>query len=160
LLSKIQGKSFQLAQLSYLLSSNLMKFKRFHDSLKYNELAIKISEEVDEKHPVVALFYRDKALINKFLGHQDKAILYSLKDIEILEKHAGKYDDLLPDSYFSLSKTYEQQKNYEKAVEYNLKAIQFETKRKKKRSLNLSGLYHNLAYYYVKLNNLKMPVSL
>ncbi len=155
LLSNIQGKSFQLAQLSYLLSSNLMKFKRFQDSLKYNELAIKISEAVDEKHPVVALFYRDKALIHKFLGNPEKAILYNLKDIEILEKHAGKYDDLLPDSYFSLSKTYEQQKNYEKAIEYNLKAIQFETKRKKKRSLNLSGLYHNLAYYYIKLNNLK-----
>ncbi len=155
LLSSVQGNSFQLAQLSYLLSSNLMKHKRFHDSLKYNELAIKISEDVDKKHPVVALFYRDKAMIHKFLGNPEKAILYSLKDIEILEKHAGKYDDLLPDSYFSLSKTYEQQKNFEKAVEYNLKAIQFETKRKKKRILNLSGLYHNLAYYYVKLNNLK-----
>ena len=155
LFAKIQGKSFQLAQLSYLVSSNLMKFKKFQEALKYNELAIKISEEVDEKHPVVALFYRDKALLHKFLGEPDKAIHYSLKDIEILEKHAGKYDDLLPDSYFSLSKTYEQQKNYQKAVEYSLKAIQFETKRKKKRSLNLSGLYHNLAYYYVKLNNLR-----
>jgi tetratricopeptide (TPR) repeat protein len=155
LLSKIKGRTFQLAQLSYLLSSNFMKFKKFNDALKYNELAIKISKDVDEKHPVVALFYRDKALLYKFLGEPDKAILYSLKDIEILEKHAGKYDDLLPDSYFSLSKTYEQQKNYEKAVEYSLKAIRFESKRKRKRSLNLSGLYHNLAYYYIKLNNLE-----
>ena len=155
LLDNISGNSFQLAQLSYLVSSNLIRYKKFEESLKYNEQAIKISEAVDKKHPVVALFYRDKALIYKFLGNSEKAIVYSLKDIEILEKHAGKYDDMLPDSYFSLSKTYEQQRNYEKAAEYGLKAIQFEQRRKKKRTLNLSGLYHNLAYYYVKLNKMK-----
>jgi len=155
LLANISGQSFQLAQLSYLLSSALLRFKKFEESLKYNGLAIKISETVDEKHPVVALFYRDKALIHKFLGDSEKAVIYSLKDIEILEKHAGKYDDMLPDSYFSLSKTYEHQRNYEKAAEYGLKAVQLEKKRKKRRTLNLSGLYHNLAYYYVKLNNMK-----
>lgn len=153
LLSKINGHSLQLARLSYLVSKNLVKFKKYEMALKYNQKAIKISESIDKRHPVVALFFRDKAQIYKILGDKDKALLYSLKDIEILEKHAGKYDDLLPDSYLSISKTYEAREDYEKAAEYGLKAIEFEKKKKRKKTLNISGLYHNLAYYYLKLNN-------
>lgn len=155
LLKKISGNSFHLAQLSYLLSTSLTNYQKYDEALIYNQRAIEISEKIDKKHPLVALFYRDKAAIYKKLGDSVNAIFYSLKDIEILEKHAGKYDDLLPDSYFALSKTYEGIHNYEKAVEYNLKAIQFEKKRKRRKTLNISGLYHNLAYYYVKQNKLK-----
>lgn len=154
-IQKVSGNTFHLAQLSYLLSTNLIKYQQYEDALLYNQRAIQISEAIDSKHPIVALFYRDKAYIYKKLGDTVNAIFYSLKDIEILEKHAGKYDDLLPDSYFALSKTYEGIQNYEKAVEYNLKAINFEKKRKRKKSLSISGLYHNLAYCYVKQNKLK-----
>jgi tetratricopeptide (TPR) repeat protein len=154
LFQKISGKSFHLAQLSYLLSSNLVRFKKFEEALKYNQLAVDISESIDRRHPSIAIYYRNKALIHKKLGDSEMSIYYSLKDIEILELNAGRYDDLLPGSYFNLSKTYEDLHNYEKAIEYNLKAIQVEKKRKPQRFINLSGLYHNLAYYYMKLNNL------
>jgi len=152
---KISGKSFHLAQLSYLLSTNLTNYQKYEEALIYNQRAIIIAESIDKRHPLVALFYRDKASIYKKIGDSENAIFYSLKDIEILEKHAGKYDDLLPDSYFALSKTYEGVHNYEKAVEFNLKAIQFEKKKKRSKKLNISGLYHNLAYYYMKQNKLK-----
>jgi len=155
LFENISGVSFHLAQLSYLLSSNLVKFKKYDEALKFNQLAVDISEKIDKKHPSIAIFYRNKALIHKKLGDTNLSIYYSLKDIEILEQNAGKYDDLLPGSYFNLSKTYEDLHNYEKAIEYNLNAIQFEKKRKPLRSINLSGLYHNLSYYYMKLNNLR-----
>jgi len=155
LFQKVSGNTLHFAQLSYLLSTNLIKFRKYDDALKFNQKAIQISEAIDRKHPIVALFYRDKAYIYKKLGDTINAIFYSLKDIEILEKHSGKYDDLLPDSYFALSKTYEGIQNYEKAVEYNLKAINFEKKRKQKKALSISGLYHNLAYCYVKQNKLK-----
>ncbi len=155
LLKKISGHSFHLAQLSYLLSSNLVKYKKYDEALKYNQLAVEISEAIDKKHPSIAIFYRNKALIHKKLGDTSLSIYYSLKDIEILEQNVGKYDDLLPGSYFSLSKTYEEIRNYEKAIEYNLKAIQFEKKRKPERSANLIGLYHNLSYYYMKINNMR-----
>lgn len=154
LFEKIDNHSLHLAQLSYLLSSNLIKYKRFDEALQYNQLAVDITQQIDNKHPLVALFYRDKAYIHKKMGDTGKAIYYSLKDIEILERFEGKYDDLLPDSYFALSKTYEGIRNYEKAVEYNLKAIKFEKKRNNNKSVKLSSLYHNLAYYYLKLNNL------
>jgi len=154
LLDKINKNSLHLAQLCYLLSSNLLSHNKLDEALSYNQLAVDISVEIDDRHPLVALFYRDKAYIHKKLGDPDKAIFYSLKDIEILERYEGKYDDLLPDSYFALSKTYEAVQNYNKAVEYNLKAIKYEQKRNPKRSLNLSFLYQNLAYYYAKLNNL------
>jgi tetratricopeptide (TPR) repeat protein len=154
LLDKINKNSLHLAQLCYLLSSNLIRFNKFDEALVYNQMAVEISEKIDNRHPIVALFYRDKAFIHKKLGDANKSIYYSLKDIEILERSAGKYDDLLPDSYFALSKTYEGIHDYQKAVEYNLKAIKYEKKRSRKKSINLSNLYHNLAYYYVKLNNL------
>jgi len=152
--TNISGTSLKLAQLSYLLSSNLFKYKKYQDALKYNQLAVDISEKIDKKHPSIAIFYRNKAIIHKKLGDNNLSIYYSLKDIEILELNAGKYDDLLPSSYYSLSKTYEDAHDYEKAIEFGLKAIHFEKKRKTVKSLNLSGLYHNLAYYYMKLNNL------
>jgi tetratricopeptide (TPR) repeat protein len=154
LLSRINKNSLHLSQLSYLLSSNLILHNKLDDALKYNQMAVDISEKIDNSHPLVALLYRDKAYIYKKLGNSEKAIQYSLKDIEILEKYQGKYDDLLPDSYFALSKTYEGIHNYQKAVEYNLKAIKYEQKRTKQRTLSLSYLYQNLAYYYAKLNNL------
>jgi tetratricopeptide (TPR) repeat protein len=154
LLQKIKKNSLHLAQLSYLLSSNLINYKKYDEALYYNALAVEISERIDEHHPLVALFYRDKAFIHKKLGNHKKAIIYSLKDIEILERHEGKYDDLLPDSYFALSKTYEVAHDYKKAIEYNLKAIKYEQMRSQKRTLNLSYLYQNLAYCYAKLNNL------
>jgi tetratricopeptide (TPR) repeat protein len=154
-LRKINKNSLHLAHLSYMLSSNLIKYNKFDEALQFNQMAVDISEQIDNRHPLVALFYRDKAYIHKKLGNPVKAIYYSLKDIEILERHAGKYDDLLPDSYFALSKTYESIQDYKKAVEYNLKAIKYEKRRTRKKSLNLSSLYHNLAYYYAKLNNLQ-----
>jgi hypothetical protein len=154
LLQKIKKNSLHLAQLSYLLSSSLVSYKKYNEALYYNELAVEISERIDERHPLVALFYRDKAYIHKKLGNPKKSIIYSLKDIEILERHEGKYDDLLPDSYIALSKTYEVVHNYKKAIEYNLKAIKYEQKRTSERPLNLSYLYQNLAFYYAKLNNL------
>jgi tetratricopeptide (TPR) repeat protein len=153
LLERIDKKSLHLAQLSYLLSSNLIRHNKFQEALRYNQLAVEISEEIDDRHPLVALFYRDKAYIYKKMGDHEKAIYYSLKDIEILERHQGKYDDLLPDSYFALSKTYEMVRNYNKAVEYNLKAIQYAQDAQRK-SNKLSYLYQNLAFYYAKLNNL------
>jgi len=155
LIPKINGHSFHLAQLSYLLSSNLVKYKKYEEALKYNQLAVEISESIDKKHPSIAIFYRNKALIHKKLGDNNLSIYYSLKDIQILEQNAGKYDDLLPGSYFNLSKTYEDIQNYEKAIEYNLKAIQFEKKRKPERYINLTGLYHNLSYCYMKMNNMR-----
>jgi len=79
-----------------LLSSNLIKHNKYEEALRFNQLAVEISEKIDKKHPIVALFYRDKAFIHKKLGDAGKAIYYSLKDIEILERSAGKYDDLLP----------------------------------------------------------------
>ncbi len=155
LLPMINGHSFHLAQLSYLLSSNLVKYKKYEEALKYNQLAVEISESIDKKHPSIAIFYRNKALIHKKLGDNNLSIYYSLKDIQILEQNGGKYDDLLPGSYFNLSKTYEDVQNYEKAIEYNLKAIQFEKKRKPERYHNLTGLYHNLSYCYMKMNNMR-----
>lgn len=155
ILSKINGETLHLAQLSYLFSSNMVKFKLYSDALKYNQLAIDISEVVDKKHPVVALFYRDKSLIYKKLGRLNDAISSSLKDVEILETHSGKYDHLLSDSYLALSKTYEGVQNYEKAAEYNLKAIQYKKKKRVKQgAMDISGLYHNQAYYYVRMNNM------
>jgi hypothetical protein len=155
LLERINTESLHLAQLSYLLSTNLIKFSKFNEALKYNQLAVDISEKIDNQHPLVALFYRDKALIYKKLGNTNKAVYYNLKDIEILERQHGRYDHLLPDSYIALSKTYESMRDFHKAVEYNLKAIHFEQNKRRRKSNNLSYLYQNLAHYYSKLNNLK-----
>jgi tetratricopeptide (TPR) repeat protein len=155
LLNNMKANSLHMAHLSFVLSNNLVHFKKFEEALKYNQMAVEISESIDNRHPSIAIYYRNKAVIHKKLGNTQMSIFYSLKDIEILEKNAGRYDDLLPGSYFNLSKTYEDIHNYEKAIEYNLKAIQFEKKRKHQRFVNLSGLYHNLAYYYLKVNNLQ-----
>lgn len=154
-LKKIAQPSIHLAQLSYMLSSGLFKINKLDEALEYNQLAVEISEKIDKSHPVVALYYRDKAHIHKKLGDPWKAIIYGLKDIEILEKYPGKYDELLPESYYALSKAYEMAQNYQKAVEYNLKAIKFEKRRLTRKNPNLSRLYHHLAHYYLKLNNLE-----
>jgi tetratricopeptide (TPR) repeat protein len=155
LLERIKKDNLHLAHLSYLLSSNLIRYNNYKEALKYNELAVEISEKIDKTHPLVALFYRDKAYIHRKLGNSKKAICYNLKDIEILELQGGKYDELLTDSYYAISKTYESIRNFDKALEYNLKAIKFEKKKNTNNSSNLSGLYQNLANYYSKLNNLQ-----
>ena len=86
LLDKINKNSLHIAQLSYLLSSNLIRYNKYAEALIYNQMAVEISEKIDSRHPLVALFYRDKAFIHKKLGDSNKAIYYSLKDIEILEE--------------------------------------------------------------------------
>ncbi|MFN8258707.1 MAG: tetratricopeptide repeat protein [Bacteroidales bacterium] len=154
LLHKIDKYSVHLAQLYYKLALVLQKFGEISKALEFNQKAIEISESIDGKHLLTALYYRNMAEVYKKMGNAKMAVICSLRDIEILEKNAGKYDEFLPGSFYKLSKTYEEIRDYDKAIEYNLKAIQSEENRIHPRFFNLSGLYHNLAFYYVKTNNL------
>jgi hypothetical protein len=153
-LELVSKNSLHIANLSYVLSCNFMHQGNYTQALKYNQMALDISEKIDHTHPLVAHFCRDRANIHNKLGEPEKAIFYGLKDIEILEMHQGKYDDYLPDSCFTLSKTYEGVQNLKKAVEYNLKAIKYEQNRSASNLQNLCNMYHNLASYYARLNNI------
>ncbi len=116
--------------------------RNFEKAVKFGKLAIKIIKKHDNIHYDLAFYYTNMAIIHQNMGDFNNALMYSKKDINVCKQlpFISKYSII--NSYNVISTTYKELNNYEKSIEYRLKAIKMAE----------SVSHPKLGHYYQKIS--------
>lgn len=155
LVTNLNAPSKQLASFSNNLAVYFDLINNYNKSLKYTSKAIAIQQQLDDLNRDLCFYYNNQAIAYRKLGDYKKSLKASRRSINIAEKDEQIDGKLLANTYNILSATYDKLKSYSRAIEYNLKAIDFGEVAYKGNHIKLAGYYYDTAVSFYNSTNFR-----
>lgn len=160
IISTSTKKTLSLAGLCESLSDIYTIKANFKKALKYQEIALEISETLlDKEDQQLAQIYNNTAIVYSGQGMVLKAIEYMMKSLEINKLILEENNPELASNYNNISIMYREVGRIQEALEYQKKALEIDKKFYGENHLVLSGDYCNLAIIYHTLGDLEKALE-
>ena len=140
----------------------LLKISNIYEKLNKFDICIEIHTQVihtretiyGKKDKNMGLYYNNQAMLLRKNNKLDDAIIFHLEANKLFSQKKPEKNDVLAKSYSNTANTYEIMKNYQKAIEFQEKALKvYKNHNQNENLIFINECYTYLSDYYQKLKD-------